>query len=258
LFLSSLGTFAPISYLASGGTFGGGVNLYTGAGDDFVNVQSTLAGTPTAVNTGAGDDTIVVSSSTDASGNGNGVLSLVQGPLTIDGGGGTNQLIVSDAASASADAVTFTDHSITSDVGEFAPISYQASGGSFGVTPTSLPQRTSVGTLIQAGVALLLGQANNTLHVTSQLSGVSTYINMGQVPAANTATVDVSATSGYQAFTVDLGPGNNVLTVQDVSGGGQSTVVPGQFPNSGMVLATYPDGLDSEIDFFGAREVHGF
>jgi hypothetical protein len=255
---SGLSTFAPINYVASGGSFGGGIALYTGAGDDFVNVQSTRAGTATAVFTGVGNDTIVVSSSTDATGNGNGVLSLLQGPLTIDAGGGANQFIVSDVANASADAVTFTDHSITSDGGEFAPITYQATGGSFAVTPTSLAQTTSAGTLIQAGIALLLGQANNTLHLTSQLSGASTYINMGQVPTMNTATVDVSSTSGYQGLTVDLGPGFNSLTLNDISGGGHTTIVPGPFPNSGMVLAAYPDGLASEIDFFGAQVVNGF
>ncbi|HVX63201.1 MAG TPA: autotransporter-associated beta strand repeat-containing protein, partial [Pirellulales bacterium] len=50
-----------INYLATGGTFGGGVNLSTGSADDTINVQSTLAGGTTTINTGNGNDTINVS-----------------------------------------------------------------------------------------------------------------------------------------------------------------------------------------------------
>src|SRR5262249_45167815 len=51
-----------VFYQASGGTLGVGAYLTTGSGDDFVTVQGTAAGAPTAVRTGAGDDTVVVAS----------------------------------------------------------------------------------------------------------------------------------------------------------------------------------------------------
>jgi hypothetical protein len=259
--VSTLGTFAPISYRASGGTFSNVVLRATGGGHDFVNVQSTAANVSlTTAGTFGGNNTIVVSSATNAQGNGVGALSQVRGPLSVDGGAGSNTLVVSDSAGTAADAVTVTANSITSTLATpvFAPIFYQSTGGHFALNNPALAQTTSVGTSIQAGIALLLAQRSNTVHVTGQLAGSSTYISLGQVPAANLGTVDVTSTSAYQGLTVDLGTGFNSLTVNDVSGGAQASIVPGAFFNSGQVLVSYAGGSPSQINFFGSQVTRVF
>ena len=83
-----------INYQATGGTFGGGINLLTGSGADTVNVQSTLAGGTTAINTGGGNDTINVSSNAPTN---TGNLAGLAGTLSIDGGAGSNTLNVSES-----------------------------------------------------------------------------------------------------------------------------------------------------------------
>ena len=52
IYSNAVGGFKAISYQATGGTFGGGVALSTGPGNDTVNVQSTRADATTTVTTG--------------------------------------------------------------------------------------------------------------------------------------------------------------------------------------------------------------
>src|SRR5205823_3716217 len=114
-----------ISYTATGGTFGGGITITTSAtGAASVNVQSTLAGAPTTINTGAGNDTINVSSDAPT---GTGSLAGLQSTLTVNAGGGANQLNVSEAGSTTADSITVTASQITSAGVPFT-INYKASG----------------------------------------------------------------------------------------------------------------------------------
>src|SRR5262249_35231022 len=75
-----------LNYTATGGTFGNGITVLDGQGSDYFNVEGVPAGAAAFVNTGAGDDFIVVSSDPA----GGGVLSNLQGTLSIDAGTGTN------------------------------------------------------------------------------------------------------------------------------------------------------------------------
>jgi len=244
IYSNAVGGFKVISYQATGGTFGGGVSLYTGQGDDIVNVQSTRADATTYVNTGGGNDFVLVSSNPS----GNGTLAGINGPLAIDEGTGTNRLEVSEAAATTADTVSMTASLISSTaVGSFAPISYQATGGTFG----NQQEQTSAGTIVPAGIALYLGQAGNNLNFTSQLPGASTFIQMGNGPASNVANIDVFSNSAYSGLTVDLGTGVNTLNVTDRSGGGQSFLYPGPVARTGKYVVVY-SGSSSEIDFVGA------
>ena len=76
---------------------------------------------------GLGNDIIRVSSlagDTDT-----GSLNTILGPVTIDGGAGQNQLIISDFGSSFGGNVTISDTSVTGATP--APITYTATGGSF-------------------------------------------------------------------------------------------------------------------------------
>jgi Ca2+-binding RTX toxin-like protein len=79
-----------VTYQATGGNFGGGVTLTTGAvTGDTVDVSSTRADAPTTVNT-AGRNTITAGAEATA-------FSAIRGPLTVHGGG-TDDLTVNDKA----------------------------------------------------------------------------------------------------------------------------------------------------------------
>jgi hypothetical protein len=242
--VSAPGTFAPISYTASG-TFGN-VILRTGAGDDTVNVQSTAANVAlTIVGTFGGNDAIVVSSTPDGS---NGSLSGLHGALSVDAGPGANRLTVSESGSTTADQVLLTDSSVTSTLATpaFAPIYYQASGGNFGGTR---PVVTSAATTVQAGLLLLLPQASDVLHVTGQLPNSPTYVAMGTAQSAGAATIDVTPASHYQGFTVDMEGGFDILNVNDIAGGAAATRTGSSSLTSGTFVVSYAGANVSIIDF---------
>ncbi|HVX59378.1 MAG TPA: autotransporter-associated beta strand repeat-containing protein, partial [Pirellulales bacterium] len=166
--ISSAITPFTINYSATGGTFAGGINLFTGSVGDTVNVQSTLAGGTTSINTGGGADVINVSSNAPTN---TGDLLGLDGSLAIDGGTGSNTLNVSESGSAAADTVLVTSSQISSAITPFS-ISYSATGGTFG-----------------GGVNLSTGSAGDTINVQSTLAGGTTSINSG----AGNDTINVSS-----------------------------------------------------------------
>src|SRR5205814_2017555 len=99
------GTTTPftINYQATGGTFGGGVHLTTGSGNDTVNVQSALTGgVVTKILTNGGDDTTNVSEKPESA-----------YALFVDGGPGTDTLRVTDIAGGAVEH----NHNFGSDLG---------------------------------------------------------------------------------------------------------------------------------------------
>ena len=80
---SSVRSFV-VYYSATGGTFGGGITVLTGSGNDTVTVYSQAAGAPLIVSTGAGNDgvEVVCTSASPYSG------------LYVDMGAGTDYLLV--------------------------------------------------------------------------------------------------------------------------------------------------------------------
>lgn len=98
--------FGTINYSATG-TFGGGVRFTaSAAGDDIVNVQSTLTASPTTVNTGGGDDQVNV-------GNSN-VLTNLAATLSVNMGGNVgDDLNISDSAGTTARAFVISATQMT-------------------------------------------------------------------------------------------------------------------------------------------------
>jgi hypothetical protein len=78
-----------INYAATGGTLA--VNIQTGSGNDVVNVQGTVANATTIIGTGAGNDTFGVAVTSSS-----GYALSGPGSLFLDGGIGSNELVVAD------------------------------------------------------------------------------------------------------------------------------------------------------------------
>jgi hypothetical protein len=101
------------------------LNLLADAGPDAINVRGTVL--PATVNGGLGNDVIRVSSLAGISDDGD--VSGILGALTVDGGPGDNQLVVSNFNSATGSTVTVTSTDITGLAP--VPITYQAGDGRF-------------------------------------------------------------------------------------------------------------------------------
>ena len=87
-----------VTFLASGGNFGGGAAVYTGPGNDNVKILSTIADAPTLVSTDDGlDKVVVLSTDTLAKSTVNGL----KNTLDVDVGDDFNQLTLEDAGSTS-------------------------------------------------------------------------------------------------------------------------------------------------------------
>jgi hypothetical protein len=92
------------------------VNVYAGAATETINVQSTSAGTATAINLGNGTDTVNV---------GDGFNRLVElGAVTINGRNGTATLNVNDQGSQTWETYTITNNMVSRTSGGLAPIYY--------------------------------------------------------------------------------------------------------------------------------------
>jgi hypothetical protein len=115
------GTALRVNYLATGGTFGGGISITTGSGDDFLRVLGTLASGTTTINASGGADTFVVGSL-------GAQLDALGGPLNLDGGSDLNALYVTEAHRTVPVALVVTATTLQSSLAP-ALISFTATGG---------------------------------------------------------------------------------------------------------------------------------
>ena len=182
------------------------LNILGQGGADLFNVLGSASGTTTNVVGGSGNDEFVVSSSA----NGNGLLTTMAGPIFIDGGAGTNGLVVSEAASTTADTVKVTSSTISSAVVPFS-VTYQATGGTF-----------------NNGVLLLTGSAADHVNIESTAANAPFYAFTG---AGNDVIVVSSIADGSGVLSgiagavfVDAGSGANSLGVSDQGNAAGSTV----------------------------------
>jgi hypothetical protein len=131
-----------------------GVDVLTEGGTNSVNVQATLAGTPTVVNDG-GTDTVTIGSNAPSL---SGTLANIAGPVNVatsKGDTGTTTLNVDDSGDSSPQTATITSSSITG----LAPAAINYSG---------------VSTLTIGG-----GSGGNTFNVQSTASGTTTNLDSG-------------------------------------------------------------------------------
>jgi hypothetical protein len=210
-----------LNYKATGGTFGRGIFLLTGAGADTVYVQGTLAGGVTFVLTGGGDDTIAVTSAANT-------LDGFAGLLVLDAGAGANLLFVSEAGRAVGDMIGVASTSIASTGTGFA-MTYISTGGTFG-----------------RGVTVQGTAGDDLIVVLSQAPAAPTVVLAAG--GNDTVVVDVSTTSFYAMLTIDGGAGSNLLDVEDVSGGAVVHNFP-TGPGSGVVQVTYLGDAVSLVNY---------
>jgi uncharacterized delta-60 repeat protein len=187
---SGTGSFAPISYTASGGTYHGTAILVAGNGNNVVRVFSAAAGTGYGLYTGNGNSDIIVSSPTST-------LDTMAGSLALVAGSGTDLLYVSEAGSTSPDTMSLNSSYVSTTSGLF--MTYTATGGNFG-----------------AGVFLVTGSANNNVRVLGTAAGSINGIELGDgnntvVVTSQTGTLDTMAGK----IGVQGGTGNNLLYVSD-------------------------------------------
>jgi hypothetical protein len=238
--------FMPISYVATGGTFFGGVILRTGTGTNALSVLSTAANALTTVATTGTtfSNAITVTSAVKT-------LNTILGPLAIVGGAATNTLVVDESGNTAADNVGFTANAITSNAGTFAPISYQGNFLPFPAGSLLSPTLSTDGTTTNAGIWLKLGQANDAFTLSSMASLTSSvYVDLG--PGNDSATVNVTSTSSYNGLTIDggaitnpLGSGLNILQVFDVTGGASASISGSKLHPLGTVTVTYGSSISN-------------
>jgi hypothetical protein len=215
------------------GTFGAGVFLYTGQGNDTVYVQGTLGGGTTSIASGAGNDQFLVGSPVVGLGN-------LLGPLSIDAGAGSNLLYVSDAQDTTGNdkVLNVTANSITSSTPQ-----------QFGLPPLQLLYASTGGTFGQ-GVSVL-GGVNSQITISSEaplapmfVSGTSGGLSTGQ----NVITLVVGPTSSYFGLTIDGGQGPlfNYLLLQ--APGATTQEIPSG-SRSGKVIVRTSGGVTSTVNF---------
>lgn len=251
--LTGLGLGGTLSY--SGLTT---LNLGLGSGHDSFNVRSTLAGAVTNLNTGPGNDTVRVGSLAPASG---GTISGIEGRLNVDGGTGTNQLLVYNSGDAADRSGTLTASTLRGlgmgaqgiDYFNFNALELDLGSGS----DTLLVESTHAGTTLIDG-----GAGNDTFNVRT-IAGVTTVnagsgndtFNVGSLAPGTGGTVN-----GIGAHLVINGnAGTDTLNVDDAGETTSTTGVLTATTLNGLGLSpsgiTYSDLTDLNITLGSASDV---
>jgi hypothetical protein len=167
-----------------------------GSTGDTYDIKSTAAGTVTTVNGGPGNDTFNITPS-DAIFNNNDNFGNITGPLTVNGGGGADLLIIDDQNDTAADTYTIAAGSVQRT-------------GSAGVTYTGMQD-----------VVINGGSGGDTYNVNSTAAGTPVIVNAG---AGNNmfhvGSGSLAALAG--ALTVN-GSGGDTALVNDTSNGAATT-----------------------------------
>jgi hypothetical protein len=162
--------------------------LNAGSADEKVNVDSTPAGTATWIYGGAGNNVITV-----------GAPGLYNsGPVTVNGGGGSNSLTVDDRANATQQTYTVTSRAVTRTGGGVGPINYNfmsslevdigSANESVYVQSTNVP--LSVKTLTSPGGS---GNDQVTIGSAGSLSGITAPVTVYNGPSFDHLLIDDSA-----------------------------------------------------------------
>jgi acrosin len=210
---------------------GGGTLTLRGSNTlgDLFNVRSTLAGITTTVAGNGGDDTINVSSDAALDGTNlvnDGNLDGIAGTLTLDGGAGTNTLIVSDFGATTPNSngnVIVTSSQITGFAGatDATVINYTSAGGTLTIRGSN-----TLGDLFNVRSTLVM------VVTTVAGNGGNDTVNVSSDAPANTGNLDGIAGT----LTLDGGAGTNALVVSDF---GQSATANGNV----VVTSTQITGL---------------
>jgi len=193
------------------------ITIYGNAIGTTFSVQSTAAGSAVAIVAGGGNDSVSVGDNADS-------LDGIQGPLTLNGGGGANTLTFNDTASTNPESYTVNASQLLrgglllGQFSNFQQVTLQTSQGNDSVTVAAVPT---------AAVTLDGGNGHNTL-IGPNISNTWTLTD------ANTGILDSSIT--FQNFRNLQGGSGNDTFVMD------SAMIKGGVLHSGGGLYGTLDG----------------
>jgi hypothetical protein len=229
-----------VLYTATSGTFGGGLSLATGSGDDTIGAQATHPGDLTCVFTGAGNDYIELAPSVQRAG---ASITLLNGPLAIDAGTGSNMLLVNQKWRTVPDSVALTAGSVYSTLATFT--------ANYALVKPFTVYYTATGGTFAGGLGLVTGTGDDRVTVSGVPAGAP--VEITNAGGADQVDVAVTAGSGY-SLVVNGGPGGDTLTVTDYSGG----AVVHSYPTgagAGAVQVLYDPGLESLIWYLAVEQL---
>lgn len=247
------------------------VAVFTGDGNTTVDLLRTLANTSTIITGGAGMDTYNVSSVAPAT---NGVLTALAGGITINGGSGTNTLVLGDSADLPGRPGTLTANLVTGfgmagiSYSNLQNIVFRLSGGdaeTLAILSTSPGSAVAVNggqTVVVGGspggldqiVSSLAINGASVLEINDQLSTTphtydisADFFLRTADGAVNTATINSAAVPGQVAvalanvknITINGGSANNTYNVFLPLAPGQAVVIRG-------------GGADNDVNVIGS------
>jgi hypothetical protein len=226
--LASSAAPSLVHYTATGGTFSRGVVFVSGSGNNTVSVPSLTALGPTLAFGGAGNDTFLVTLPAPA-----GPAAIPPGTLTIDGGGGSNQLSLTESTTA-ADTLYLTGNAVVSTASGFA-LSYAATGGSFG-----------------RGVLLSTGSGNDTVLVLGTAAGADTHVYTQG--GNDQVTVRTTPAAGGRLTVSGGGQAGDLLSVVDPTGKAAIQTLLAR-PDAGLIDVLYGNHSETDVAFDGFAQV---
>jgi hypothetical protein len=200
-----------------------GISVNAGPGDDQVQIDDTVAGTPVTVSLGNGNDTVNV-------GGPSGDLGTVQSPVAIHGGSGSDGLAIVDQNNAADTSFTITDSSVS---------------------------RLGSATISYDNIALLVvwgGAGNNAYNVLGTLRGQVIIVpGFGFNPGSNTLNIDDRSNTANTTYTVTNSSiartGSGTISYSTVAGNITDLVINGgSGDNTYNVVSTrslYPTRLNT-------------
>lgn len=217
------------------------LSILLGSGADAVTVSDTTAAS-TSINTGAGNDAVTIDATTNALSVSTGAGSAntvnittpddINGPVSVNGTGGTVSFSIDDTANTTGRTVTLTGDTLTGVTA--TPVTYtnlttlvvNLGSGSDQVQVTSVP--TAATTNLNTGPgndAVTLAPAQNLTGYLNMDGGTGTNtlaVDLTNLPGDNNLTLNTNTIDGiglqstftnFSSLSTALGAGNNTLTV---------------------------------------------
>jgi hypothetical protein len=235
-----------------------GITVNATPGDDFIQIDDTAAGTPVTVNLGNGTDIVDIALAGQD-------LDTIQGPVTVHGGSGSDQLISRDLYHAGNATYTITGSTVSrpgSAVISYDHIStFVSIIGGFGNNTFNVLGITPSPVFVQTG---FFGLGSNTLDIDDTSNATNTTYTITSSSVARTG----SAAVNYRNITnlvINGGSGTNtynVLSTQSLyptslnSGSGVDTVNVQSTAGPLFILSAGGDGFDT-VNVSNAGSVQG-
>jgi len=164
------------------------LQLYAGAGSNFINVQSTS--TPASIYANGGSDIINL---------GTGNLNSIPSPITVSGDAGTDSIILNDKLNGL--------------------------GGTAFITPTTLT-RSLFGGLTYSTAERLVFDSSDSIGTTTNVNGTAPNMSVTVNPNGGSDTVNVNETDPTSPVTINPSTGDDTVTVNNDAVGSARAVFP--------------------------------